>query len=537
LYIIVVFLAVGFFLSVIGSAFAKSPDDVSEWTIYITNDNCPDYTWGFTEEETRQNFADIVRAHLDEMKRTDSEVTENRDRYNMAVTQEALCFVEHYPGRKDELIQRIKEGRIYVSPYLCNSLWAFQSVESAIRTFYPARRLEREWGISFDVAEHIEEPSLPWGVASILAGCGIKWLSNPFYGYDSAFAGLENPPFFIFEGPDGSQIRVIMDPWACGSSSYTQGAKLLRDTNRITEEWLPHYQQLGESYQVRAILASGTHGDISPKSGSQASGFADEIIEYNNSPGRHPKLVNSILPQFCKAIDEAQAKRPFLTTIRGSFGHSWDVWPVSLAKYVADMREGERTFLAAEALLTIASRIQPNLAELTRPRRERCEWLWAMLSDHAWNGTDDNNRRHNAELRRKWSEELKQISNSLIQQEWAGLGITENDSHLTIFNSLSIPRADLVRVELVAETGVAKEEKRIQAQIMEEDGKHVLYFVSPELPGFGMRQLNLNRQVVSPVSFINQLAPSWLSVERAARSVRQSILVARSTCLHPSIRR
>ncbi len=58
----------------------------------------------------------------------------------MAVLQEALCFVETYPSRRAELIRRIREDRIWVSPFLCNSLWGFQSAESAIRTLYQARR-------------------------------------------------------------------------------------------------------------------------------------------------------------------------------------------------------------------------------------------------------------------------------------------------------------------------------------------------------------------------------------------------------------
>jgi hypothetical protein len=206
----------------ISPAQAAAPDDPAAWSVYITNDNCPDYTWGLTEEQTRQAFADIIRGHLDEMNRTDKEPPENQDRYNMAVTQEALCFVEKYPGRKDELVRRIKEGRIFVSPYLCNSLWGFASAEQTIRTFYPARRLEREWGIpKIEWAEHIEEPCLPWGTATILAGCGIRWLSNPFYNYDSTFRSLKTPPLFHYEGPDGSKIRVVMDPWACNRSSYT----------------------------------------------------------------------------------------------------------------------------------------------------------------------------------------------------------------------------------------------------------------------------------------------------------------------------
>jgi len=201
--------------------------------ILVANDTCPDVTWGWTEEQTRQAFADLVRSHLDEMQRTEAGPQEGRDHFNMATTQEALDFVAHYPARKEELARRIREGRICVSPFLCNSLWGFQSVEGALRTFYPARRLEREWNIRLEVAEHIELPSLPWGMASLLAGCGVRWVSNPFYDYDSTFKALKNPPLFRWAGPDGSEVRVILDTWACLRASYAQGAFLLREPARI----------------------------------------------------------------------------------------------------------------------------------------------------------------------------------------------------------------------------------------------------------------------------------------------------------------
>jgi len=455
------------------------PGSASQWTIYITNDNCPDYTWGFTEEQTRLSFAEIVRAHLDEMTRTDAQRPENRDRYNMAVTQEALCFLERYPERKPELLRRIREGRLFVSPFLNNSLWGFQSLESAIRTLYPARRLD----LPMEVAEHIEQPSLPWGMASILAGCGVRWLSVPFYQYDSTFQRLSNPPLFLLEGPDGARLQVVMDPWASLKASYAQGAWLLRDPKRILNQWLPHYQQQGEAYPLSAILASGTHSDISPKSGTQARGFAEAIINYNAQPGDHPRLVNATLPQFCRAVEEAQARRPFLGTLRGCFGHSWDVWPVSLAKYAAQMRAGERAWLAAEALLAVASGEEPKLVEATRASRERAEWCWSMLADHAWNGTGQANQRHNAELRRNWSEELLRLSQSLERQGWAGLGLRESEDALTVFNPLSVPRADLVRLEAPAEPA------GLRTQAVIEDGRRVLYFVSPKIAGFGFTTL------------------------------------------------
>ncbi|MGA3166822.1 MAG: glycosyl hydrolase-related protein [Terriglobia bacterium] len=481
------------------AASAETSDNLADWTVYITNDTCPDYTWGFSEEVTRRSFAELVRAHLDEMQRTDGERAENRDRYNMAVTQEALCFVEKYPERRDELVRRIREGRVFVSPFLNNSLWGFQSVEGMIRTLYPARRLEREWGMPMTVAHHIELPSLPWGVASILAGCGVRWLLVPFYDFDSTFAGLKNPPLFAFEGPDGARLRVIMDPWASGKWSYAQGAALLGRPELISREWLPHYAGLGEEYPLHAVLASGTHSDYSPQSASQAPGFADAIIHYNATPGPHPGLVNATLPQFTEQVDQAEARRPFLKVLRGSFGNSWESWPVSLAKCAAAMREGERRFLAAETLTALAGWVEPSAVDSSRADRERAEWDLAMLGDHAWNGTDDTNKQVNAELRRRWAEELLSIDQRLTRQAWARLGLKEGQDSLMVFNSLSFPRAGLVCVEPPpGVTGVAAGTSALNTQWADEDGRHVLCFVSPQVEGFGFKCLHLTRRSASP---------------------------------------
>ena len=460
---------------------AAPPAQAPPWTIYVTNDNCPDYTWGLTEGQTRKAFADIVAAHLDLMKQTDDAAPQDRDRYNMAVTQEALCFLEHYPARRDELVARIREGRLYVSPFLCNSLWGFQGIEGFLRTLYPAARLGREWGLrKIEVAEHIEEPSLPWGVASLLAGCGIRWLSVPFFNYDSTFGSLDNPPVFILEGPDGSRLRVVMDPWACNRASYMQGARLLEKVDSLARPWTAHYEQLGPVYGAKAILVSGTHGDISPHSGAQAAGFARRIRDYNARKGRAARLVNAALPQFCAAIDEAQQARPFLATLKGCFGHSWDLWPVCLAKYAADMRQGERDLLAAETLLAVAAQRGPEILDATQAERRRAEWCLAMLSDHAWNGTDEENRRHNAGLRRAWSQELAALNVGLLMRAGTALGLGSAGDGVVAFNPLSFARDGLVRVELHG--GAAPP----GGQLVREDEASVVYLPARSVPAFGL---------------------------------------------------
>ncbi len=472
---------------------SAQPPALANWSIVIMNDTCPDYTWGNSEAQTRQNFAELVRSHLDEMNRTDSQSPENQDHYTMAATEEALAFIERYPERKAELARRIREGRILMSPFLCNTLWGWQSAEGAIRSLYPARRLEREWGVPLAIAHHIECPSLPWGMATILAGCGVRWVNVPFLDYDCTFGRLNNPPVFILEGPDGSQVRVILDAFASRKANYAQGAHLLAHPEAITREWLPRYERLGAAYPLRTIFASGTHSDTHAHSAGQSRGFTDKIIAYNAAPQPHPKLVNGTLARFCKTVDEVQAQTPFLPKLRGCFGHSWELWPVSLAKSAADARENERRFLQAEALIARASLKYPGLPAATRADRERAEWCWAMLADHAWNGSDDANRKENARLRREWNEELRRLTQKLSVQAWNALGLRSNAATCTVFNSLGTGlRCDVVRLPVstdIHRAPIAAQERGFQ--VVQEGREHVLYFVSPPLAAYGLATVPL----------------------------------------------
>ena len=460
-------------------------DGPPRWRVIIANDTCPDVTWGFTEAQTRQAFADLIAAHLDEMTRTDVLPLEDRDHYNATAYIEVEAFLGIYPQRRDELFRRIRQGCLCVSPFLCNSLWGFQSVEGALRTFYPARRMEREHGMPIDVAEHIELPSLPWGMATLLAGCGIRWTSVPFLDYDSTFKGLNNPPLFRLEGPDGSEVRVRLDAWASLKTSYYQGGYLLKDPKRVASEWIPHYAGLGAAYPLRLIFASGTHSDINPNSYKQARGFADNIIDYNANGTNAAKLINGTLAQFCAEVDAVEAASPFLPKLRGCFGQSWQLWPVSLARTAAALRENERAYMVAESLVALASQVKPDLVAQTREDREKAEWYWAMLSDHAWNGADPKNRRHNAELRQKWAEGLGGLSQRLTGQAWNELGLKADSRHITVFNPLSFARDILVECALPAEvTGT----KGISSQVHSEGAERSLVFVAAEVPALGFRE-------------------------------------------------
>ena len=196
-------------------------------------------------------------------------------------------------------------------------------------------------------------------------------------------------------------------------------------------------------------------------------------------------------------MDAVEAKSPFLPKLRGCFGHSWELWPVSLARTVAELRENERAFLAAESLVVLASQVKPDLVAQTRADREKGEWYWAMLSDHAWNGTDLKNRRHNAELRRNWAGGFVQISQRLNGLAWDKLGLKADSRHVTVFNPLSFARDIPVECAVPVEvTGV----KGRPSQIRPEGAGRSLVFVVAGVPAFGFREYALETKTLRAMS-------------------------------------
>src|SRR5208283_1099738 len=113
---------------------------------------------------------------------------------------------------------------------------------------------------------------------------------------------LRNPPLFRFQGPDDATVGVWLDPWASNKFNYTQGSQLLKDPAARVPEWVAHYRALGKEYPCLFALASGTHGDIGTKSGSQAAGFARAIIDFNRGADGRVRLINSTVPQFVAEV-------------------------------------------------------------------------------------------------------------------------------------------------------------------------------------------------------------------------------------------
>ena len=379
--------------------------------IFLSNDVCADYTWGLKEDEVHDAVAELIKAHLDEMNRTENFPFHIQDRYTCTITNELLFFLDKYPNRKEELYSRIHEGKIMISPFLSNSMWGFQSAEGFLRCMYPAQRLAKACDVQLKWAVHSELPSMPQGIAPLLTGSGITWICKPYLNYDAHFEGLSVPPVFILQGPDSSMLKVSMDNWASNHFVYAQGAGILKlpfyqnDTSTIEGYWLPHYSSL-QNYPMNAALAEGTHFDLSPESKKYPSIITHRIDSLNKvSPGKY-QIINSTFAMYADYVDSIEREHHFLQTFDGSFGVTWESWPAGLAKYVSGYREQERRLLMTEAKMVLKGIDFHQDTTIYRLHR-KAEWCLGMLADHAWNGSDTSNITENARIRKSLVDQLE----------------------------------------------------------------------------------------------------------------------------------
>jgi hypothetical protein len=95
--------ALAVLLAIVAAAFpapasaAEAAPASAPWRIIIVHDTCPDVTWGFTEAQVRRSFADLIRAHLDEMNRTDDGPAEKRNHYSLVAFIEADAVEQTTP--------------------------------------------------------------------------------------------------------------------------------------------------------------------------------------------------------------------------------------------------------------------------------------------------------------------------------------------------------------------------------------------------------------------------------------------------------
>lgn len=491
------------------------------WTVYLLSDVCTDATWVYDSFEAMvKDDAELLEAELRFAEKTRNKPLPNRNHYNLVHARQIEYFLSIFPEKRDLLIRSFQQGVVQLNPFYTMMNTGAVSLEELIRHFYPARNFARQYGLDYSYANHQETPSITWGMATVLSGAGIRHLIKAILPYECPWVSrAQEPPLFIWEGPDGGQITLRKR-----NKDYVEGSFVLKglaETNRVLhEEILPSYLALGDQYPFDAISLLGVYGDLIPEGGGRYWVEANPqlgdspqskdlvpvkvqtVIEYNSQGWEYPKLINASHSQFWEDIDRQISERDLkLEVRRGDYGHGWDAWPACLAAELAGWRQAQERALQADFLLAIASRFLDE--EIIQGLRQDWGIGWdnvRYLSDHAWNGANDANRQLNLHLRQGWQQTANLKFASVIQQSLEGLASqipNREQGLLAVFNHLGWERSGIVylpdMVQPVQVFDLASDEP-VPSQLVEDGDNRGLYFEARSLPPVGYRVFALRER-------------------------------------------
>lgn len=464
------------------------------WTVFLLSDTCTDSTWVYDSlEDVKRHDAAITEAEIDVSERLANGSSPQESHYNLVHTWEAENFLETYPEQTDRFFDHVRHGAITLNPIYNMAMTCSMSLEELIRQLYPARAMALREGLDIGYANHQETPTIAWIMATVLAESGVNHLVKSILPYECPWAArLEEPPVFLWEGPDGSRVMVRRQ-----NTGYTEGHFVLhglRPTNTaLHDQLVPAYEALGDAYPFDAVALVGCYGDLDRVDRAMPARKADTVAAYNTQGWDFPRLVDASHKQFWDAIDFQIASRGIqLTVSKGDYGASWDAWPACLAYDAAGWRRAQERAATADKLAVIATVLDPAWLA---GRREILAEGWknlTYLADHAWNGANDANRELNARLRRRWQVAANACFDAIVDDGMAILAshVSGGDgSRLLVFNGLGWERTGVVWVEgQVGEsvTDVATGEA-VPAQTVEVEGRSALVFEAREVPSIGYR--------------------------------------------------
>jgi len=475
------------------------------WTVYVCQDTCADFTWGYDEEETVKLSTDLTEAHLREIQRTEEGPPGSQNRWNINQSMEVMWFLERKRDLAKELFAREGDGHLSISPIFNSCLTGIMTTEQAIRSLYFARELEEKYGIDISVAEHIEVPTITWGMATIFAGAGIRYFVKAWYDFMAPFCiNRDDIPIYRWEGPDGSKVLTASDKGACMRATYAQASFLFKPYRKAIRElhewWIPHFENHSE-YPYDAFVLLGSHGDLGSQSAGEIHRLVSNITRYNSGGWEYPKLVNANWKHFFKHIEDFIERHGISPPVlRGDFGCSWEEWPAHLAAVFSGFRSGVNAFVTAEKLLALATLLERGIYDNDRGKLEVALTRMEQLAEHPWNGSRQEEKeralRRKSELQEELSEEVDDVIDDAIDVISRNITTGAGDT-LLVFNTSSWERTDIVRAEVPGASGplMIRDDDgvKVACDFMSIGGSGIASFIAREVPPFGYRTFKISR--------------------------------------------
>lgn len=416
---------------------------------------------GYTDtiEELYEYYAAYYDNVLKYCEETEHFPDEAKYRFTVEETWSLVQYLRNRPKETaNKFMAYAGQGRIEVSALYANIIDAMCGHEELNRLLYPSFKLRREHGIPLTTASVVDIPGLSWGLASTLRKAGIQYLFAglptyfewgdwvvPSFWDEQAIMKEGRPGAFRWEGPDGSSVLV----YYCGGYGWFLGGHPSSVTSPDTfddvklnlEGFLEEMDRHGSPFSVVRYIDHGVDNYPPQRTISY-------IAREWNRRYAYPKLIVSTNRMFFEKLDKQCRDVP---VYRGEIPHTdYAVGALCAAKETSINRNTHSILSSAEQVATLN-------ALLTRSRypgdKIRQAYMDMMLYDeHCFGMAQPIGSTHdwNWNMKSSYAYRAAACSQNILrksaEQITAQIGYGEDAKYITVFNTLSFTRSELVRV-------------------------------------------------------------------------------------------
>ncbi|MCS7236650.1 MAG: glycosyl hydrolase-related protein [Thermoguttaceae bacterium] len=424
------------------------------WQVCLVPISHHDLGYTDTLENVLSFYERVYDQVLQFCEQTDDYPEEAKFRY----TIEGAWSLEHYlRQRPPEVTEKfgyyLRQGRIELQALYGNLITNLLSHEEQIRALYPSFAIKRRFGAEITTASTTDIPGLSWGLPTVLAGSGVRYFFAGLATYfewgrsdihtfwdEKAILRRGRPDAFWWEGPDGGRVLVYYQGgYGCWSpGSYEEAAEHLP---RVLKE----LEQQGTPFSVIRFGGYGC-GDNTPP-----NIVPSMIVREWNSRWAYPRLYVATNAMFFEMLEAQCRNQPDLRAFRGEIPETdYVVGATSTARETTLNRLSHVRLPVAERWATVAAR----LLGADYPAQALAEAFNNMLlyDEHTWGMAHPIGRRQDW----SWADKARYayraaglaetVLSSRLRMFAEATSRPEEGYYVVVFNPLSFPRSDIVRV-------------------------------------------------------------------------------------------
>ena len=424
------------------------------WEIHMVHFSHHDLGYSDMPTELQEEHAGFMDQVLDFCEATANWPEESQFRWLAEEAWSVLAFMESRPrAAAERMAHFVRRGQIEIGALYGNQIQELCGHEEMIRLLYPSFHIKRDLGIDITSAHHNDIPGFSWGMASTLAGAGIKYFCaalpawyfvdvHPCWDEEKVLP-IHRPGAHRWEGPDGQSVLYWHDPFDEDIWTPTSYRHALREL----PGFLQGLEEKGYAYDiVYRPLVSGVRDNSPP-----TDRFARIAREWNRH-WAYPRLITATPTRFFELFETRWGAD--LEILRGDLpGTDYPVCATCTPKETGLNRNTHDDLLAAEKWATIADLV---VKDYDYPRRVIEETYRQVFNydEHCWGMWSPGGPAQAG----CWSEKggfayraaalthdlAIKASNRIVDQ----IDLPDEGYSVIVFNPLSWERTDIVRAPL-----------------------------------------------------------------------------------------